>query len=161
MPFECEKYHCKCKARCCGIVPIPLTIWQKNQHNIQREVKEAHKVYVTDQENVRHTAFLPITEDHLCPFLRADLKCAIYENRPKVCKKFGDESHWALRCPMQHKDGTPRSKEDLIELTTSVDKWITERIKSEIGGNEARSLESRTDWYKTNKFTEKGNENVR
>lgn len=130
MSFECEKYHCKCKAHCCGIVPIPVPIWQRNQHHIQCEVKEAHKVYVTDQENVRHTAILPITEDRLCPFLRPDLKCAIYKDRPKVCQQFGDESHWALKCPMQHKDGTPRAEEDLIQLTSKVDEWIQEAAGS-------------------------------
>lgn len=124
MPFECKKYHPCCKARCCGIVPIPVGTWQKNQHNIQKEVKETHKVYVTDQENEQHTAILPLTEDGLCPFLTEELKCAIYKDRPKVCQQFGDESHWALRCPMQYKDGTPRSKEDLIELTTKIDEWV-------------------------------------
>mgnify|MGYP001618994626 CR=1 FL=1 len=126
MPFECEKYHCKCKARCCGIVPIPVTTWQKNQHHIQKQVQKVHKVRATDQDGKPHLAMLPITEDGLCPFLKEDLKCAIYADRPKVCKQFGDESHWALRCPMQHKDGTPRSKEDLIELTTKVDEWVND-----------------------------------
>jgi Fe-S-cluster containining protein len=126
MPFECKKHHHCCKARCCGIVPIPITTWQKNQHNIHREVKEKHKVYVTDQDNEQHTAILPITSDALCPFLKEDLRCAIYADRPKVCKQFGDESHWALRCPMQHKDGTPRSEDDLIELTTKVDEWVND-----------------------------------
>lgn len=124
MPFECEKYHCKCKAHCCGIVPIPTPIWQRNQHKIQVEVQKVHKVRITDQENELHTAMLPLTEDGLCPFLQEDLKCAIYEDRPKVCRQFGDESHWALRCPMQHKDGTPRSEEDQIELTSKVNEWI-------------------------------------
>lgn len=25
-----------------------------------------------------------------CPFLRADRRCNIYENRPNVCRKFGE-----------------------------------------------------------------------
>lgn len=25
-----------------------------------------------------------------CPFLRADRRCNIYENRPDVCRKFGE-----------------------------------------------------------------------
>ena len=110
MPFECKKYHCRCEAKCCGIVPIPVGTWQKNQHLIQRKVQKVHKVHATNQENQRHTAMLPLTEDRYCPFLKKDLSCAIYENRPEVCRKFGDESHWALTCPMQHKDGTPRSE---------------------------------------------------
>lgn len=124
MPFECKKHHPTCKARCCGIVPIPVPTWQKNQHNLQKEVKEKHKVYATGQDNIKQTCILPITEDALCPFLKKDLSCAIYEDRPKVCKQFGDESHWALRCPMQHKDGSPRSPEDQIELSTKVNEWM-------------------------------------
>lgn len=112
MPFECKKYHCKCAAKCCGIVPIPVQIWQKNQHLIQRKVQKVQKVYATNKENQRHTAMLPLTEDHYCPFLKKDLSCAIYENRPDLCKKFGDESHWAMTCPMQDKDGNPKSDID-------------------------------------------------
>lgn len=124
MPFECKKYHCQCGARCCGIVPIPVSIWQRNQHNIQCEIKEKRKVYTTDQEDQKHTAILPITEDGLCPFLRENLDCAIYEDRPKVCRQFGDESHWALRCPMQHKDGSVRSEKDAIQLNSKVKEWL-------------------------------------
>ena len=29
-------------------------------------------------------------EDNKCPFLRHDFKCNIYENRPDVCRKFGE-----------------------------------------------------------------------
>jgi Fe-S-cluster containining protein len=81
---------------------------------------------MTDQEDQKHTAILPITEDALCPFLKENLECAIYEDRPEICKKFGDESHWTLKCPMQHKDGTPRSDEEKIELTSKIDEWLQE-----------------------------------
>lgn len=124
MPFECKKYHSQCQARCCGIVPIQASIWQKNQHKIHRQPKETHKVYVTMPNERKVTAILPITDDGLCPFLKKDLQCSIYEDRPDVCKKFGDETHWALRCPMQHSDGTPRTMESAIELTSKVDEWI-------------------------------------
>lgn len=29
-------------------------------------------------------------ENNKCPFLRHDYKCNIYENRPDVCRKFGE-----------------------------------------------------------------------
>jgi Fe-S-cluster containining protein len=29
-------------------------------------------------------------DNNKCPFLRADFKCNIYENRPDVCRKFGE-----------------------------------------------------------------------
>lgn len=51
---------------------------------------------------------IPITSDLLCPFLKKDLGCAIYEDRPEVCRKYGDETHPMLCCPMQDKDGNAR-----------------------------------------------------
>ena len=124
MPFECKKYHHICQARCCGIIPIPRVTWQKNQHNIQRPIEATHLVETTDLENEKVRCILPITPDALCPFLKEDYSCAIYKDRPKVCQQFGDETHWALRCPMQHKDGTPRSEEDKIVLNSKVDEWV-------------------------------------
>lgn len=124
MPFECKKYHSECKARCCGIVPIPVHIWQRNQHNIQKDVKEKLKCYITDPEKIRHKAIIPVTNDGLCPFLKEDLSCAIYNDRPTVCKKFGDETHWALKCPMQKVDGTPRTDEEKKELDQEIEKNI-------------------------------------
>jgi len=124
MPFECKKYHSQCQARCCGIVPIQSSVWQRNQHKIQKEVKESRKVYFTKPDGQRYTGFLPVTADGLCPFLKKDLQCAIYEDRPEICKKFGDETHWALKCPMQHADGTPREQEDITELNSKVKDWI-------------------------------------
>lgn len=127
MEFECKKYHCKCEARCCGIVPIEAPIWSRNQHHIKRKPTETHKVYATTAEGNRYSAILPVTEDGYCPFLGEDLSCAIYEDRPDVCKRFGDESHWALKCPMQHADGSPRSAESQIEITSKAKEWLEQR----------------------------------
>lgn len=107
MPFECKKYHCQCEAKCCSYVPIPQKIWQRNQHNIQREVIEKTKVIRADGNE---TAILPITESGYCPFLKEDLSCAIYQDRPEICKKFGDESHPLMCCPMQDKNGKHRQQ---------------------------------------------------
>jgi Fe-S-cluster containining protein len=113
VPFECKKYHCECKARCCGIVPIPVVTWQKNQHNIQKPVLYAHKVLAQDPHTEkRETSILPVTEEMLCPFLKEDLSCAIYQQRPEICKKFGDETHLMLCCPVQKADGTPRTENE-------------------------------------------------
>lgn len=108
--FECKKYHCKCKAECCGIVPIPRTLWQKKQHAIQRHPKEVMSGIATNKiTGQRENIVIPLTEDNYCPFLKKDLSCAIYDERPEVCRKFGDESHPMLCCPMQDKDGNPKT----------------------------------------------------
>ncbi len=111
--FQCKKYHTVCKALCCGIVPIPRVLWQKKQHAIQRPVREVFKGQATSKTDpsIVETFILPRTDDNYCPFLKKDLSCAIYEDRPDICKKFGDESHPMMCCPMQHKDGEPRKGE--------------------------------------------------
>ncbi len=112
--FECKKYHSKCKGMCCGVVPIPRVLWQKKQHAIQRQPKEVMKVEgVHKVTGERETVIIPMTEDHYCPFLKKDLSCAIYEDRPEICRKYGDESHPMMCCPMQDKNGNPR--DDLEE----------------------------------------------
>lgn len=103
MPFECKKYHGKCKAQCCGIVPIKLSLWEKNSDKIQRKPAE-----IITGKSSEGKIVIPLTEDLLCPFLKEDLSCAIYENRPEICRKFGDDSHKLMSCPMQDKDGNPR-----------------------------------------------------
>lgn len=52
---------------------------------------------------------LLVTDQTTCVFLQADLKCAIYEDRPEVCEKFGNEEHLNLTCRFQRKNGEPRS----------------------------------------------------
>lgn len=126
--FECKKYHGKCQAKCCGIVPIPYKTWQKNQHNIQREVLEKHKVEATDpQSKERVRSILPLTEDLYCPFLKKDLSCGIYEDRPEICKKFGDETHLMLCCPMQRADGTERTEAEMQEFDNKVNEYFNEK----------------------------------
>ena len=123
MPFECKKYHGQCGAHCCGIVPIPLEIWEKNQNKIQKRVIDSHKAIGT-KDNVQKTFVLPITEDYLCPFLQDDLQCAIYEDRPEVCRKYGDESALLLCCPMQKACGTPRTPQEQSKLESDIHKTM-------------------------------------
>jgi Fe-S-cluster containining protein len=124
MPFECKKYHCKCEAKCCGIVPIPASIWQKNQHNIQRLVISKQRVMAGQNNQVARLSILPITEDFYCPFLKQDLSCAIYNDRSEICRKFGDESHLMLCCPVQKADGTPRTAEEASQMDEQVDAYL-------------------------------------
>ena len=63
---------------------------------------------------------LPFTKDLSCPFLKEDLSCAIYEDRPNICRKFGDETHILMSCPVQKHDGEPRSIEEEIEHEVKV-----------------------------------------
>ena len=96
---------------CCGIVPIPRVLWQKKQHAIQRQPERVIKGEATNKATgEREIIVIPMTKDNYCPFLKKDLSCAIYEDRPPLCRKFGDDSHEVMCCPMQDKDGNPRGE---------------------------------------------------
>jgi Fe-S-cluster containining protein len=55
---------------------------------------------------------LLLTEDRRCVFLNDDLSCNVYEDRPWVCKKYGDESCSFMTCPFQSKEGRIRSRQE-------------------------------------------------
>lgn len=98
MPFECLK-NC---GICCGCVKIPKTIYEKNKHKIQSNV-----IKEFDFDTHIH----PITKDMLCPFLNRKTKsCEIYEDRPNICKHFGEKID--LPCPyLDHKGNQRQTKE--------------------------------------------------
>lgn len=55
---------------------------------------------------------IPITENGKCPFLQSDYGCAIYNDRPAICKKYGDETHPFMTCSYQTKDGEARPEKE-------------------------------------------------
>ena len=86
-----------CKADCCGLVPIPKDTYIKNKHLLQRTVKEF--------DDVLPGQVIAADENMICGFLTKDFKCAIYDERPDVCRKFGSigETHVMLICPHKKK----------------------------------------------------------
>ena len=102
--FDCSKV-CpkKCKADCCGYVPIPKQIWEKFKNRAQRVYKEVP---------YDETHILPLTEDLNCPFLSKEYKCIIYEDRPWLCKLFGTKEIQGLKCPYLKANGSKRGKEE-------------------------------------------------
>ena len=116
MNFDCKKMHPKCKAQCCGITPIPKEIYHRNKDNIVRESKE---IIETDD------AIISITDDAYCVFLNGDLSCNIYEDRPSVCRKFGDESHPMLFCPYLDKNGAERSRQNRRQVERQSAKFMS------------------------------------
>lgn len=87
--MKCERNLAKCQAQCCGPVPFDPKTYRK--HKKLREVKKEMKT--------PDGLIVPVTEDLTCPFLDNFLRCSVYEERPDVCRKFGDGSHPLLVCP--------------------------------------------------------------
>src|ERR1700759_2775322 len=113
--FDCKKMHPKCKAQCCGIVPIPKEIYKNNQENI---IRTPHQIIENEE------TFIPLTKDSYCVFLNEDLSCNIYEERPDICRKFGDESHPMLCCPVLDKNGNERCRQNRREIERQNKKFM-------------------------------------
>lgn len=111
MTFDCKKMHPKCKAQCCGVVPIPEKIYNNNKHKIVTQPIEMLSLNET---------FIPITKDSNCVFLNGDLSCNIYEDRPEICRKFGDESHPMLCCPYLHSSGKERTEKERRKIEKNI-----------------------------------------
>lgn len=81
-----------CYAACCGIVPFSPAQFNGNKHLLQRKVEVVPFVGDT---------VVAVDENLVCGFLTQDFKCAIYDNRPEVCRLFArkGETHPMLKCP--------------------------------------------------------------
>ena len=114
--FDCKKMHDKCKAQCCGVVPIPKETYAANQDKIVRKPHD----FVDADENV-----IPLTTDAYCVFLNQDLSCNIYDDRPDVCRKFGDESHPMLFCPVLDKNGKERCRQNRRQVERQTSSYMS------------------------------------
>ena len=114
MSFNCSRCLSKCEAYCCG--PVPMT----------PAFIEAHKVVrpIIKLIQLGDNLVIPETEDLRCPFLSADFKCTVYDDRPEVCKTFGDESAMLMTCPYQAADGRVRSRQERRSLERQTGKEI-------------------------------------
>jgi len=111
--FDCSKFYKDCHAACCGVIPIEKELYKKNTDKIVTQplkVEEYHDIDPFDG-NKKKTFAVPITPNNKCCFLKSDYKCAIYADRPNVCKIYGDESIPILLCRWQDKNGNKRSRQ--------------------------------------------------
>lgn len=75
----------KCNAQCCYNIPFECGELERYREAI------VNPVLFTMPLGPAVVAFTnEQPELNKCPFLRRDYKCNIYENRPDVCRKFGE-----------------------------------------------------------------------
>jgi len=103
--MKCEKYLKECKAKCCLCCPLPEDLVRDNQDKIQEQPVDVWKA--PSYKGVPQC--LAPTPSLKCCFLKDDYTCAVYDERPEICRMFGDESNCFLSCEFQHKDGQQRS----------------------------------------------------
>ena len=89
--IQCKCDVKKCHAGCCGLVPIPMETYMKYREKAPR--KEAITEPFFDGNIVA------VDADGVCVFLTNDYSCSIYDERPEVCRKFGEDNHPLLQCP--------------------------------------------------------------
>lgn len=105
---NCKLFHRLCKSACCGPVPINKKVYADNQYLLQKPVVETFDL---------GDALVPVTEDMSCPFLASDHSCMIYNHRPDVCRKYGDESDILMTCAYQTADGNARTRKETRKIT--------------------------------------------
>ena len=111
--IPCER--CPAKSGCCGIIPFPL------------KFLETHKQFFKAEGELKDDGnqAIILTKDFLCVFFdRKAHNCAIYEERPDVCKNYGMIEK--LPCPFFKRSGNRRSpaseKITLRQINATVDK---------------------------------------
>lgn len=85
---------CKNCGECCGIIPIRKKVFLKYQHL----TKKPYNLYEVDDD------VFPVTDDGFCVFLTNNKRCAIYSDRPKVCRLYGTIPE--LQCPKLRNEKT-------------------------------------------------------
>jgi RNA ligase (TIGR02306 family) len=69
------------------------------------------------------------TEGNSCPYLGLDFKCSIYEDRPEVCRLYGNEQDINLTCQYQDKNGRMRSRQEKRIIESKIKKFMDSWIK--------------------------------
>jgi Fe-S-cluster containining protein len=102
---------------CCGIIPFPLKFLEEHREKFQEngELKENGEQAVI------------LTKDFLCVFFnRIAHNCAIYDERPDVCRVYGTIDR--LKCPYYKRSGNLRSsasqRQTIRQINKEVDKFI-------------------------------------
>ena len=116
---NCIKFQHLCKSGCCGYVPIDKDLWERSQEKVQTVPEK-----VMDFDG----AVLPFTKTGKCPFLTPELSCAIYDERPEVCRLFGNETHINLTCTYQKANGEARSFHERKKIEKKQDAIMKNRL---------------------------------
>lgn len=94
---KCKVY--KCKASCCANVPLPIGFMEAYEEKIVTPIIGRTSLPYRHDLGMCELVFTDTAfEKNRCPFLRKDCKCNVYENRPRICRMFGEEDHPLLKC---------------------------------------------------------------
>lgn len=86
--------------RCCGPVPFDKKWFNSNLNKLQETSFEAipGTIQLIDSRTIIETETItPVTTSFNCVFLTPEKRCAVYEERPALCRLFGTIPE--LTCP--------------------------------------------------------------
>lgn len=93
---ECRKCFGKCHAECCTWVDLNIEWVKKHQDKIQRSVYGYIDTYPGQGKFITNMDKDPegkiYNDRQICPFLSKDFKCAVYKERPLICRLFGTDT---------------------------------------------------------------------
>jgi Fe-S-cluster containining protein len=82
------KFCENCESSCCGLFPLPAKLFNRHQHKAQKPYRIV--------ETADH--IIPLTEDGWCIFLNDKKRCVIYNDRPNICRMYGEIPNPRLQC---------------------------------------------------------------
>lgn len=106
----------KCRdqcGECCGPVAFSKDEWARVKGKAVRIIEELFE----DEEIV-----IVRTSDMSCVFLDNEKKCAIYGDRPQICRDYGVKRE--LPCPFLRANGDRRGGKESIEIQDRIDHKI-------------------------------------
>lgn len=109
---------------CCGVVPIEAQVYNGAKSLICQPV-------ITEME-IEDGYVVPITDTGTCAFLNGDKSCAIYFNRPQVCRDYGIIVK--LPCHRLTPDGTLRTRAERRRIRKLIDKDTNSKLRSILHG---------------------------
>jgi len=84
-----------CHAECCGLFPFPRNIYEKHR----KKITAPYEVYDLGRWlGMRDYRVIFQTENRKCPFLDTKYMCKIYDDRPPICRQFGESQNSRLKC---------------------------------------------------------------
>jgi len=85
--------RCRNCARCCIPIAFAVEEWERWKHLAQRP----YRLIEADGEILPEGYVHPLTADNACVFVMPGKRCAIYAERPDICREYGTEPQGA--CP--------------------------------------------------------------
>jgi len=118
-----REWPCQKCGWCCEYFLMDIDLVNENRHLFQRSVKKEH---IPSRYHGEKIIVVTDTPNRKCVFLKDNNECAIYENRPDICKMFG-LSGGEYECPKVAPNGRIRSPEEVKRATKRIDEGNAKR----------------------------------